>query len=292
MSEETSIIQSLTPVKCKPTLSGVGVSLAFDPSSNIPPDGPGVYVVYHLASGQPFYVGEARNLLRRITYLFRCHRNDNPHPCHKRHFQVHGLLPEVDVFCATYGVKWCSTAEMTGRIEIEEELQEAFGTNRKEFYQSFDPRGPEDREPNPAAELCGVGDHAAHPTCQSCPVWRELSKNPAYQNPAGVAIPTMGGRASLLFFRYNTVTKKIEVWRPIGNPNFEFDEAAAKAICQRYQSGLKQGILPPVHQLGGTAYFGQPAWPKPILGRYDTPYAAAVIRHALRSIAPYSLRIV
>jgi hypothetical protein len=279
-------------VSCIPTLSEASVSLAFDPRSNTPPEGPGVYVVYHLASGQPFYVGEARNLLRRIAYLFRCHRNDNPHPCHKRHLQVHGLLPEVDVFCATYGVKWYSTAEMTGRIEIEEALQEAFGTNRKEFYQSFDPKGTGYSEPNPAAEPCCVGDHAAHRACQSCPVWRELSTNLAYRNPAGVAIPTMGGRAALLFFRYNTVTKKIEVWRLSGNPNFEFDKAAAKAICQRYQSGLKCGILPPVHMLGGTAYFGQPTWPTAVLGRYDTPYAAAVIRHALRSIDLRSLCIV
>lgn len=133
-----SLLLSRPLVNCRPSFLGTGISLDFDPVTGPPPEEPGVYVIYHLKSGQPFYVGEARNLFRRITYAFRCHRNDNPHPCHLRHQQVHGILPDVADFCATYGVRWLSTAGKIGRIEIEEELKETFGTNCKKFYKNFD----------------------------------------------------------------------------------------------------------------------------------------------------------
>jgi hypothetical protein len=54
-----------------------------------PPRESGVYVIYDCAKGgkksqKPFNVGQGRNLLRRITFLFRCNSINNPHPCQTR----------------------------------------------------------------------------------------------------------------------------------------------------------------------------------------------------------------
>jgi len=120
--------------------------------------------------------------------------------------------------------------------------------------------------------------------CITCPVWNELSTNPDYRVPAGVMIPTMGGRAEPLFFRFDLTSNKIEVWRANENPSFSFGRNECTALCQRYQLGLKTGKLPSVHNLGGASYFGCPKWQHPVLGMINSPFAAAVIRHALRAL--------
>lgn len=99
--------------------------------SQDPPQDPGVYVVYLRDGEIPFYVGESRNLRRRLTFLFRCHRSENPHPCHQRHRDVWEVLPDCETFCDRYGVRWYSTAGAFGRLEAEESLQKRLGTNRK-----------------------------------------------------------------------------------------------------------------------------------------------------------------
>jgi hypothetical protein len=121
--------------------------------------------------------------------------------------------------------------------------------------------------------------------CGQCAIWKELSTDLSYRNPAGITIPTMGGRAAPLIFRFDPIANRVHVWRPKGNPKFSFGESECVALCQRYISGLKMGELPNIHELGGTSYFTDPKWPKRILGRKNTPYAAAVIRHALKNSA-------
>jgi hypothetical protein len=122
-------------------------------------------------------------------------------------------------------------------------------------------------------------------SCSKCVVWKELSANSSYQNPMGITIPTMGGRAALLIFLFDPISNRVHVWRNKGNPKFSFGESECVALCQRYMSGLKMDLMPNIYQLGGTSYFADPKWPKPILGRKNTPYAAAVIRQALRNSA-------
>lgn len=99
-----------------------------------------MYVVYLKVQGIAFYVGEAGNLLQRLTYLFRCHRNENPHPCHLRYRDVWDELPECETFCEMFGVCWHSTKGAFGRLEAEEGLQTQFGTNVKAFYMNFEER--------------------------------------------------------------------------------------------------------------------------------------------------------
>jgi len=128
--------------------------------------------------------------------------------------------------------------------------------------------------------LCGE-DSDSDGRCVSCPVWKELSENEAYRAKAGVEIQTMGGQAANLFFRFDSDINQARVWRQDGHPEFAFGEADCHAICRRYQKGLKDGVLPPSTELGGTSYFNAPKWPNAVLDRHPTPYAAAVIRYAL-----------
>ena len=121
--------------------------------------------------------------------------------------------------------------------------------------------------------------------CGQCAIWKELSTNPIYQNPAGITIPTMGGQAAPLIFRFDFDLNRVYVWRPNGNPEFSFGESQCVVLCQHYRIGLRMAELPNIDELGGTSYFTDPKWPVPVLGRKNTPYGAAVIRHALKNSA-------
>lgn len=280
-------------VICAPKLQGSQIGVQF---SQDPPEEPGVYVVYLRNGGVPFYVGESGNLRQRLIFLFRCHRGDNPHPCHRRHQQVWEALPDCDTFCETYGVRWFSTDGAFGRLEAEEGLINVFATNRKEFYRNFDPQGgqvftqggldglaithaiPEAARLGPGAFCC------TEPECSgSCPVWREMTGNPSYQNSQGFVVPTMTGKkAPLIFCRHQTGgAPLIRVWRATGSVNFTFDEIACKAICRRFAQGLQAGRS---FAAGGTSYFNQPCWQNPPLGMINTPFAAAVVRHVRKKV--------
>jgi hypothetical protein len=126
--------------------------------------------------------------------------------------------------------------------------------------------------------LCNV-DCDSGDACGKCPVWKELSENKEYLKEGGVEIPTMGGRADNLLFCYDTKSDEVRVWRDEARPNFKFAKKDCHALCRRYRQGLNDGSLLPPTELGGTAYFTDPKWKNPILGRRRTPYAAAVIRH-------------
>lgn len=277
LQDYLSHLQHQPVVTCTPSIAGGRLSLSFSIET---PTGPGVYIVYQRTPEKPFYIGEAGNLLQRLKYLFSCYRNENPHPCHRRHKEVYEVMPEVSDFCALYSVRWLSTAGQVGRLEIEEALQKTFGTNRKEFYLNFDPEAKPAPVVPPAAPpvLCtGCCDSSA--PCTDCPVWKELSENKTYSTKAGIEIPTMGGRAASLLFRFDPDNTQVRVWRPNGRPDFTFGVTHCHALCRRYRLGLKDGVLPPPNELGGTGYFTDPDWPTPVLGRIKTPYAAAVIRY-------------
>ena len=107
-------------VTCEIRSAGTQITFKF---SQEPPEESGVYVVYLLDGKIPFYVGESGNLRQRLTFLFRCHRSENPHPCHRRHRDVWEVLPDCETFCEMYGVRWYSTAGAFGRLEAEEMLQ-------------------------------------------------------------------------------------------------------------------------------------------------------------------------
>ena len=123
----------------------------------------------------------------------------------------------------------------------------------------------------PCAKKCDSGT-----ACGKCPVWKELSENKEYRQEGGVEIPTMGGRAENLLFRFKN--EQVHVWRKDGQPEFKFNQSDCHALCRRYKQGLEEKVFQPT-KLGGTTYFVDPAWEKPILERHPTPYAAAVIRH-------------
>ncbi|MGO8766512.1 MAG: GIY-YIG nuclease family protein [Limisphaerales bacterium] len=108
--------------------------------STKPPEEAGVYVIYEKGKNKPFYVGETRNLFRRLKMLFRCNSKQNPHPCQLNFAtaigkKIDGVKPKE--FCARMKVKFLSTAKLVGRIEIERELQKKYGTNCDSFYKRF-----------------------------------------------------------------------------------------------------------------------------------------------------------
>jgi hypothetical protein len=282
-------------VTCAPKVQGDKITLQF---SQTPPEEPGVYVIYRKEPHQAFYVGEAGNLLQRLTYLFRCYRNGNPHPCHLRHQEVCEELPDCDTFCHMYGVRWHSTKGAFGRLEVEEALKVQFGTNVKAFYLNFEERlahnedaasglSPQPGDAASSSRSCEVIPNASCPAFESCgsacPVWRELTTNPAYHLPEGFMVPTMGHLGDLLRFRYvaNGAEPLVRVWRPTGQPDFTFDEKACRIICQRFAQGIQEGLG---FINGGTSYFNQPRWANPPLGMIRTPFAAAVIRHARQCV--------
>lgn len=284
-------LHSMTLVTCAPKAAGAKITLQF---SQTPPEEPGVYVVYRKEPHHAFYVGEAGNLLQRLTYLFRCYRNGNPHPCHVRHQDVWEELPDCDTFCELYGVRWHSTKGAFGRLEAEEGLQTQFGTNVKAFYMNFEERldGNQAAPSDSSLKAAPPADAALPPhripvaSCpafegcgSACPVWRELTTNPAYQSPEGFEVPTMTGRRENLRFRSQQQdgVMVIRVWRVVGNLDFTFDEQACRAICQRFAQGIYEGRS---FIDGGTSYFNQPQWDDPPLGMIKTPFAAAIIRHA------------
>jgi hypothetical protein len=129
-------------VSVKPQESGKGISLKF---SILPPDGAGVYIVYDCGnsgkkSPAPFYVGETRNLMQRLTMLFRCNSSKNPHPCQINFAMItRKKITEIkcEDFCNRCKVRFVSTSLLFGRIEIEEALQKEYGTNCDVFYKRF-----------------------------------------------------------------------------------------------------------------------------------------------------------
>lgn len=282
-------------VTCKPKLKRTKISVDF---SQKPCDDPGIYVVYLKAGGIPFYVGESSNLHRRLTHLFRCHRSDNPHPCHRRHRDVWGELPDCETFCDMYGVCWYSTKNAFGRLEAEEELQEELGTNRKEYYSNFNLICANHSQTCKSASAVAGCINGLRPSrvasvgfkCSAkrkcnkfCPVWNELIANSLYRGPDGFQVPTMTGRKDPLFFHTEGLDKNplIRVWRVDGSLNFTFDENDCQMICQRFEAGLAQGRS---FCSGGTSYFNDPAWKNRPLTIITAPYAAAVIRYARNKI--------
>jgi hypothetical protein len=104
--------------------------------SKQPPKKPGVYIVYDCGDRddpRPFYVGEAGDLLTRLTGLFRCNRPADPHPCQRKHAKANKIPTrkvKCNAFCERYKVRCLSTENLLGRIEVEKALQSKFGTNR------------------------------------------------------------------------------------------------------------------------------------------------------------------
>lgn len=140
MKDFVSQIENEPLVKAQPKERGSKISIKFSP--NDPPEDAGVYVVYDCAkkTPKPFYVGEARNLLKRLKLLFRCNSPKNPHPCQSNYTKVikekiNKLVCED--FCSRFKVKFLSTKNLIGRIEIEEKLQKKYKTNCDEFYKNY-----------------------------------------------------------------------------------------------------------------------------------------------------------
>ena len=172
---------------------------------------------------------------------------------------------------------------MIGRLEVEEDLITHFRTNKKEFYLNFEQKmaahakGGKPVTPSNKVICC-----AGKKCSKSCPVWHELMTNPAYQTSSGFVVPTITGKKANLVVRVQPKQKlPVNVHRPGTSLSFDFNEADCMAICQRYEQGLQQGMI---FKNGGTSFFNQPKWINPPLGNFNTPYAAAVIRHARHSI--------
>ena len=282
-------------VECSPQVTGRQISVKF---SQEPPQEPGVYVVYLLDGEIPFYVGESRNLRQRLTFLFRCHGSENPHPCHRRHEEVWEVLPDCGTFCERYGVRWYSTAGAFGRLEAEEALQQHLRTNRQEYYSNFalvienhsKPAETSIAAAGPTADLPPPGAADMERECgstngcnSSCLVWQELITNAAYQRAQGFQVPTMTGRKEPLLFRRDEENGKavIRVWRASGSLDFTFDEHDCRAICERFDAEVRQGRS---FATGGTASFNAKSWINRPLTIITAPYAAAVIRHARQNL--------
>jgi hypothetical protein len=132
MSEEKVLKGKLHQADFKK--SGNRFFISFGP---ILPDVPGVYKVLRKKDRKPFYIGETKNLFKRLKFLFRCNPGKNPHPCHTAYRNAYGSYPQIDEFCKSFIVEVTDTSKMFGRIELEERLQSKLGTNRKDFYQNW-----------------------------------------------------------------------------------------------------------------------------------------------------------
>ena len=99
------------------------------------PDGPGVYFI--VSKDDPdkvFYVGETREIARRVRYTFRCPKS-NPSPCSRAYELAYKTTPTYEDFCQKFCVRYLETEEMIGRLEIEEHWQKEYGSNKKAFYE-------------------------------------------------------------------------------------------------------------------------------------------------------------
>jgi hypothetical protein len=114
--------------------SRVSVQLLSDKGSLPDLNQPGVYRVFAKNSGRTFYIGETRHLEKRLRVLFRCYHSSNPHPCHSHYQIAYKHAPEPEDFCSTFSAAIRFTTHLTGRIEIEESLQEIHGCNHADFY--------------------------------------------------------------------------------------------------------------------------------------------------------------
>jgi hypothetical protein len=119
---------------------GKGLSISFKSHDSLVhqvPSGPGVYRVFLKEIDKTFYCGEARNLLRRLTFLFRCNSGNNPHPCHRAYEESFEEKINPQKFCKCFSVAIINTANLLGRLEIEEQLQLKYKTNNKHFYKAW-----------------------------------------------------------------------------------------------------------------------------------------------------------
>jgi GIY-YIG catalytic domain len=113
---------------------GTKVRIEFTPAI---PEGPGVYRVILKNSNKTFYCGEASRVSQRLKFLFRCNPGKNPHPCHKNYSTAFGMGVEPWTFCKKFKVEIISTIGAMGRLEIEEQLKNQYGTNKKSFYKAW-----------------------------------------------------------------------------------------------------------------------------------------------------------
>ena len=134
-------LEATEMISVKHESRGKRVYLTF--SKKVPHE-PGVYVIYDCAKDakkpKPFYVGEAGDLLGRLTFLFRCNSIENPHPCQKRYAEVVGKkISQItfEGFCKRFRVKFDSTKKYGGRLEIEDALKRKYGTNCAAFYKKL-----------------------------------------------------------------------------------------------------------------------------------------------------------
>lgn len=124
----------------KPRGNQTSIEFTSDSSPQTPfliPEQPGVYRVNSRTNGRTFYVGETRNLKQRLKFLFRCNSPKNPHPCHTFYTRAFGVAPDCKTFCEEFVVAFINTSGMTGRIEIEEQLQGEHRCNNASFYNSW-----------------------------------------------------------------------------------------------------------------------------------------------------------
>jgi hypothetical protein len=134
IAELLQLLDGAPLVTCAPRIENRRTRLKFAVE---PPEDPGVYVIYQRDPARPFYVGETRDLRQRLRFLFRCRPSQNPHPCHARYLEVFGVMPECDDFCGQYGSRRISSKGLFGRLEMEELLQQRFGTNLQAFYLNY-----------------------------------------------------------------------------------------------------------------------------------------------------------
>lgn len=102
------------------------------------PDRPGVYKIINKGKTQHqknsiFYIGETKNLRRRIFDIFNCVKKNS---CLAWYKKVYGP-PKKETICRQFKALYLDTSGMRGRLEIEEQLQKVYGTNKKGFYKKL-----------------------------------------------------------------------------------------------------------------------------------------------------------
>ena len=110
------------------------VSLTFEPK--LTKGVPGVYRLEQIHDGKVVYVGEASDLLKRLTFLFRANSRNNPHPFHAHCLKALGKSFRCQDMCENFRVSVLATIGLRGRLEIEEEEKLRHRTNRRAFYNS------------------------------------------------------------------------------------------------------------------------------------------------------------
>jgi len=120
-------------------------------------------------------VGETGNIEQRLRLLFRCYISNNPHPCHSFYQTAYKAFPTPDVFCDSFHAEVENTDGKTGRIEIEEGLQNKYNTNHSDYYANWTAPVPQTTPAHNPPQRLTISIRAGHKQYKQFTLIRSLA---------------------------------------------------------------------------------------------------------------------